>query len=258
MPRKTAPKLGSDTYRRDVWFDSTITKGSEEKELQMHTWTTQMCRDLCKHLGTPPVAARHIRAGVESVYQTSDLGNGYSIWDNNLTVSEEERQRRGNVITDNGRIKLISPAEGTLLPLILAMYLLVSNKMYGEKLNGEVYQQRLHEGAEWLPEWYRKHAKGAPLMGTPSRQLLESAERFMRGPMGKWKAMEWYQKVPESAPPSQALQTRDPNTVMKEAPPKASKCRTPSWQDFAIVDARCRRYQEAIQELKFSDQQGRQ
>ena len=215
--------MGDENYLRDTFFDSTVTKGSTDKEVMLPKWTTPMIRYLCKLLRTPPSAAQHIRAGVEIYYQTSSAGDGYIEHSGtDMTISKFESMRRDNVSTDYGRIKQIAPDDRTLLPLIVTVYLLVANRLYGQKLNGPEYLQVCEKAAKALPEWHVKHATGT---GTVPSELSvsEGIERFMREPMGKWQEMDWYQKVTTSASPGQALQERDTNTATNISSPKSSK-----------------------------------
>ncbi|KAK5112683.1 hypothetical protein LTR85_011194 [Meristemomyces frigidus] len=224
MARKNAApdvQISPDTYAQDFGYDSNVTGGDKDRQVALPNWTTPMAYALCKQLGTPDAAAQHIRAGVESVYQNSALGDGYIHGAGcDLTISAEEDQRRNDAKTDNGRIKMISSAESTLTPLLLAVYLLVANKMYGDELSGQEYQRRLQQAAFTLEEWYTKNARGAPLVVPIAMHTLEEAERFMSDSAGEWRLMEWYQKVPGGAPKPQPLQERDANSVMNDAPSK--------------------------------------
>ena len=213
------PQLGTDTYLRDTFYDCTFTEGSREKEIWLPNWVTPMIRHLCRTLATSELAAQHIRNGVESVYQQDDLGEDYIPGAIDLTMSEEETRRKNNAITDNGRIKLISPAEDTLVPMVVALYFITANKMYGEKMSGASFARKRTKAAQELPNWYTKHAKGSPLAVPSVNSVMEGTERFLQDPLGKWTNMAWYQNVPEGVQP---LQERDRNTVRNESSQKSS------------------------------------
>lgn len=191
------PCLGSDTYNRDRVFDSTVTDGDDKREVMLPMWATPMAEALCKHLDTPIDAAKHVRAGVERVYQVRDIGDGYIHGAGcDFTISKEEEERRNKVKTDNGRIKMVSTAEKHLVPLVLAMYHLVCNRMYGDALESTEHREKRDKAAAMLKEWYTCHAKGAPLSVPSTRQILDISDEFVKEPMNRWESMGWYRNVP--------------------------------------------------------------
>ncbi|KAI7156191.1 hypothetical protein KC343_g15188 [Hortaea werneckii] len=167
-------KLGEPTYLRDRFFNSNYTKGDEEQEIMLPRWSTGMSEALCQHMNAPKAIGQHVRHGVEVAYKLFDLGGGYAEESANATaITEEVKGQKLRNDTDDGRIKIISPAEETLRAMILAVYNLVAGKARNQDINdfghgiGLTKHETLREAAQFLDEWYTKHANGAPLRSPP-------------------------------------------------------------------------------------------
>ncbi|KAI7513193.1 hypothetical protein KC347_g1800 [Hortaea werneckii] len=198
-------KLGEPTYLRDRFFNSTYTKGDEEQEIMLPRWSTGMSEALCQHMNAPKTMSQHVRHGVEVAYKLFDLGGGYAEETARFqTITEEVREQKLKNDTDDGRIKIISPAEETLRAMILAVYNLVAGKAESPDVNdfghgiGLTKHETLREAAQFLHEWYTSHANGAPLWSPPVERTIELFHDFQdRWVIPALQRDQWFTKVPE-------------------------------------------------------------
>jgi hypothetical protein len=127
---KFTHKINPDQPMAFYW-ESAVTRGDEKCEVVLPNWVLPMAEALCRKFETPVKAASHIRNGIEWVYQATNFGDGYTSFGClDFTISEEQRERDLDETTDHGRIKAISPAEQTLAPLMLALYRVVTWKIF--------------------------------------------------------------------------------------------------------------------------------
>ncbi|RMY29439.1 hypothetical protein D0865_15521 [Hortaea werneckii] len=198
-------KLGEPTYLRDKFFNSTYTTGDEEQEIMLPRWATGMSEALCQHMNAPKAMGQHVRHGVEVAYKLFDLSGGYSEKMAKFeTITEEAREQRLKNDTDDGRVKIISPAEETLRAMILAVYNPVAGKAenpdiidFGHGI-GLTKDETLREAAQFLEEWYTHHATGAPLSSPPVERTIKLFHDFQdRWVIPALQRDQWFTTVPK-------------------------------------------------------------
>ncbi|GAB1744170.1 hypothetical protein NU219Hw_g1326t1 [Hortaea werneckii] len=178
-------KLGEPTYLRDSTFNSTYTTGDEEQEIMLPRWTTGMSEALCQHMNAPKAMGQHVRHGVEVAYKLFDLGGGYAEQSAKFgTTTEEAREQRLKDDTDDGRIKIISPAEETLRAMILAVYNLVAGKAenpdvidFGHGIGLTSMRRYVKQRSSWMSELFHDFQ---------DRWVIPALQRD-----------QWFTKVPE-------------------------------------------------------------
>ncbi|KAI6897312.1 hypothetical protein KC318_g10260 [Hortaea werneckii] len=148
-------------------------------------WATGMSEALCQHMNAPKAMGQHVRHGVDVAYKLFDLGDGYAEESAKADlITEEVREQKVKDDSDDGRIKIISPAEETLRAMILAVYNLVAGKADNPDIIdfglgiGLTKHETLREAAQFLDEWYNKHANGAPLCSPPVERTIELFHDF--------------------------------------------------------------------------------
>ncbi|RMY37887.1 hypothetical protein D0864_16456, partial [Hortaea werneckii] len=175
-------KLGEATYLRDSLFNSTFTKDDEEQEIMLPRWSTGMSEALCQHMNAPEAMAKHVRHGVEVAYKLFDLGGGFAEESAKAAIiTEEVRDQKLKIDTDDGRIKIMSPAEETLRAMILAVYNLVAGKAGNPDINdfghgiGLTKHDTLREAAQFLDEWREPLKETDGNKQTPKRGTKRSS-----------------------------------------------------------------------------------
>ncbi|RMX87455.1 hypothetical protein D0868_14981 [Hortaea werneckii] len=168
-------------------------------------WATGMSEALCQHMNGPKPIGQHVRHGVEVAYKLFELGGGYAEESAKAaTITEEVREQKVKNDTDDGRIKIISPAEETLRAMILAVYNLVAEKAenpdiidFGHGI-GLTKHETLREAAQFLDEWYTNHANGAPRRNFPIDRTIELFHEFQdRWIIPALQRDQWFTKVPK-------------------------------------------------------------
>ncbi|KAI7471432.1 hypothetical protein KC357_g6039 [Hortaea werneckii] len=105
-----------------------------------------MSEPLCQHMNAPKAMGQHVRHGVEVAYKLFDLGGGYAEESAKAaTITEEVREQKVKNDTDDGRIKIISPAEETLRAMILAVIPALQRDQWFTKLPEKHRREPLKE-----------------------------------------------------------------------------------------------------------------